>query len=772
MTMTDGGLCVPAVCYPFPLATLGRGACRAGATFCVGGARGPCIGAIGPSPESCNGIDDDCDGTADEAVELGKISCGLGACKVTVDACTSGQPTQCLSLSSASKVEVCDGLDNNCNGSVDEVGCGCVHVSPLGNDLNPGTAIAPLRTINAGIARSASDVAYPKIVCVAAGLNCSSADYVEAVMMKNGVSVYGGYELKLDGSAWPRCAPAVAPRISAKNPQGVLFDHNIVDPTIIDGFDIQAGSAPTNAALTVEGSSGAIINNNTLLGGAGLISMGADVYASNGATARPRFTRNSIVGGTGTARAIGIHSLNAAPVIQLNCGAIDANGRCINGGCGAFLTSGYIRGRTLNTSGGLESYGVFLENSPGALIQESAICSAQSSGSSAGVRITGNASGTIIRTSTIEGDDGAISSVGVLAEPCGGASPWLFSNFRISGYSSMAMSRADGVRAIGDCHVRVDSNRAVVGGDESSATDAIGVHCMRDRDAGISSQCSVLNNVDIIGSGGGIPLSSVGVKCDDGSCARVENNRITGRQGEFSAGVVLSNSGPVVSRNSISAGCGATGIGLVSRNSYARVENNVIRGSQCPLPNGPDQDVSIGVYVQLGAGNNELDLHSNDIFGEGTRMGGKSSGLAFDVVPGGGAAQLPAGARGIVRNNIIHSGVAPAAATVVELNALANPRLLEHNDLLHADGDGGVLYFDGNQASLTTINAVNTMLTATAATSNISADPRFATGTIKLTSGSPCRNTGTDAGAPLVDIGNDARPKEGKYDIGADEYQP
>ncbi len=40
------------------------GVCAAGTTMCVGGAFSPC--SISPTPESCNGMDDDCDGSTDE----------------------------------------------------------------------------------------------------------------------------------------------------------------------------------------------------------------------------------------------------------------------------------------------------------------------------------------------------------------------------------------------------------------------------------------------------------------------------------------------------------------------------------------------------------------------------------------------------------------------------------------------------------------------------------------------------------------------------------
>ncbi len=69
-----------------------------------------------PEPETCNGIDDDFDGYVDEG--LGEISCGDGACKVTVPSCTSGKATECVARTPVA--ELCNGFDDNCDGQIDE----------------------------------------------------------------------------------------------------------------------------------------------------------------------------------------------------------------------------------------------------------------------------------------------------------------------------------------------------------------------------------------------------------------------------------------------------------------------------------------------------------------------------------------------------------------------------------------------------------------------------------------------------------------------------
>ncbi|MCC6527338.1 MAG: hypothetical protein IT373_32110 [Polyangiaceae bacterium] len=112
-------------CYSGDPALPGVGECATGLQACDihGEYTGPCVGEVLPEAETCDGADNDCNHAVDEG--LGTVSCGLGACQVTVEACTNGQPVPCVP-GNPGPVETCDGSDDNCNGVVDE-GCNCVN---------------------------------------------------------------------------------------------------------------------------------------------------------------------------------------------------------------------------------------------------------------------------------------------------------------------------------------------------------------------------------------------------------------------------------------------------------------------------------------------------------------------------------------------------------------------------------------------------------------------------------------------------------------------
>ena len=114
------------------------GVCAAGTQVCSGGAL-QCPQTIFPGTETCNNLDDDCDGSVDEGTSGSPCLTGLlGVCSPGTNQCQSGSLV-CVQDTSGGP-EVCNNLDDNCDGSTDEGnpgGGGCVTGMP--GICSPGT---------------------------------------------------------------------------------------------------------------------------------------------------------------------------------------------------------------------------------------------------------------------------------------------------------------------------------------------------------------------------------------------------------------------------------------------------------------------------------------------------------------------------------------------------------------------------------------------------------------------------------------------------------
>ncbi|MFT5352911.1 MAG: hypothetical protein ACI9KE_000108 [Polyangiales bacterium] len=116
------------------------GECDFGSQVCEMGGL-VCRGDTGPSMEICDGRDNDCDGSTDEGDPEGGAPCGdgTGECEPGTTACTGGMLV--CEGAVGPTMEICDGLDNNCNGVEDEgIGVG----APCGTDAgecSPGVNI-------------------------------------------------------------------------------------------------------------------------------------------------------------------------------------------------------------------------------------------------------------------------------------------------------------------------------------------------------------------------------------------------------------------------------------------------------------------------------------------------------------------------------------------------------------------------------------------------------------------------------------------------------
>ena len=102
------------------------GVCKYGMRTCSFDGWSECTGAVGPSEEICDGLDNDCNGAIDNSFPEQHQLCGfvedadygVGICTPGVMKCDNGG-LYCDGHVGPSE-EVCDGLDNNCDGSVDE----------------------------------------------------------------------------------------------------------------------------------------------------------------------------------------------------------------------------------------------------------------------------------------------------------------------------------------------------------------------------------------------------------------------------------------------------------------------------------------------------------------------------------------------------------------------------------------------------------------------------------------------------------------------------
>ena len=109
-------------CYSGGAGTKGVGLCKSGTRTCAGSVLGPCLGQVIPTVELCDLLDNDCDAKADEDFAAKGTACDgddADSCENGLFQCTADKVgLECVG--DLNQPEICDGKDNDCNGSIDE----------------------------------------------------------------------------------------------------------------------------------------------------------------------------------------------------------------------------------------------------------------------------------------------------------------------------------------------------------------------------------------------------------------------------------------------------------------------------------------------------------------------------------------------------------------------------------------------------------------------------------------------------------------------------
>jgi hypothetical protein len=698
-------------------------------------------------------------------------------------------------------------VPNTCEGAPDP-DCACLFVTPDGDDGQAAASggLLAFRNVQPAIDFADAQRSGPRKVCVVQGATCSAiASYSgpagSDLTMRDGISLYGGYE----STTLTRCSAPGGVTLRPGSAAGIVFGSSVMNPTVLDRFVVERFSAATSTGITFDGATEAAVVD-VEIGAAPGATTAIGVEAKNGADAvltrvrmpgvrigdvffsapnqigfRSVGSRLSVTGssvtfmsapGEQTFQGIWIEdspgsSIENTSVRIYSGGDGTASGIVVMDSAGFVFDGSSIRlpqdegrarrgngasfvgvpglswvGGTLDVLSQTSDYALLVENSPNASIDVSARVFT-SSLFDGGIVLRGDVEGTELLGS-VEAEAGPGPGL-VIDGRDGGA---LAVETSVSARASASES-IDAIRVTGDCYPTISSTVTITNSTTNRAQVLNGILCSD------ASRCSIEGStVRLLGASTlpGAVITATGIRCGSGNCPTLTDNDVSGlsqpgelRNSRYSGGGVVAPGATLVSRNRIAALCsGGGGVGLVAS---GRIENNVISGPTC---GGSFLDVISNATGLVVTG--DADVHSNTIFG-----GGATDGVFFGQVGCRSTGVLLQGGVASLRNNIVSAQTCNERRAVVRDPAASAPNALQNNDLHSA-----ALYVDGS-TFLTSVASVNAL---PGAANNFSADPLL-DAEFRLLTGSPCIDTGTASGAPLMDFDGDARGPS--PDVGADE---